>query len=135
MRQGDLADATCHERNLVAIVGAAVILTHDHALDFLIAKEALARSDLAYVGMIGSATKRIKFRNWLRQQGGGQGINGLICPIGASGSRDKRPSVIAAFVVAEVMAELTSETVAGIPIRENEAPTVGEQSDRTGRTA
>ncbi len=72
--------------------------------------------------MIGSATKRIKFRNWLRQQGCGQGINDLICPIGASGSRDKRPSVIAAFVVAEVMAELTSETVAGIRYGKRSAP-------------
>lgn len=114
---------------------AFVVLTHDHGLDFLLTAAALGRKDAAYVGMIGSATKRIKFRNWLRQQGCGQGINGLICPIGASGSRDKRPSVIAAFVVAEVMAELTSETVAGIPIRENEAPAMGEQSDRTGRTA
>ena len=39
--------------------GAAVILTHDHALDFLIAREALTRPDLPYVGMIGSATKRV----------------------------------------------------------------------------
>ena len=31
-----------------------IILTHDHSLDFLIACEALARGDAAYVGMIGS---------------------------------------------------------------------------------
>ena len=34
--------------------GAFVVLTHDHALDFLIVREALARGDAAYVGMIGS---------------------------------------------------------------------------------
>lgn len=86
---------------------AFIVLTHDHALDFLLASEALARSDAAYVGMIGSATKRTKFRNWCRDHCGGQPIDALICPIGAMGSADKRPEIIAAFVVAEVMAALT----------------------------
>lgn len=94
---------------------AFVVLTHDHALDFLLTSAALQRSDAAYVGMIGSATKRAKFRNWTRQHCDGQTIDQLTCPIGASGSRDKRPSLIAAFVVAEVMAELTSETAAQVP--------------------
>ena len=41
-----------------------VILTHDHALDFLIAAEALKRDDAPYVGMVGSATD---FRWRMRQ--------------------------------------------------------------------
>ncbi len=114
---------------------AFVVLTHDHGLDFLLTSAALERGDAAYVGMIGSATKRVKFRNWLRDHCDGQSIEHLNCPIGASGSRDKRPSVIAAFVVAEVMAELTSETAATAPRGENEAPGGGAQTDRTGRTA
>ncbi|ASM74581.1 MULTISPECIES: xanthine dehydrogenase accessory protein XdhC [Roseobacteraceae] len=114
---------------------AFVVLTHDHGLDFLLASAALERGDAVYVGMIGSATKRVKFRNWLRDHCDGQSIEDLNCPIGASGSRDKRPSVIAAFVVAEVMAELTSETVAAVPKGEKGAPRKGEQTDRTGRTA
>ena len=53
-----------------AAPGAAfVVLTHDHALDFLIAREALARGDAAYVGMIGSRTKRVSFLRWLREAG------------------------------------------------------------------
>ncbi|MBK0325942.1 xanthine dehydrogenase accessory protein XdhC [Rhodobacteraceae bacterium F11138] len=94
---------------------AFVVLTHDHALDFLVASSALTRGDAAYVGMIGSATKRIKFRNWCNSQCDGLPIDTLICPIGANGSRDKRPGVIAAFVVAELMAELTSETAVTTP--------------------
>ncbi len=78
----------------------------------------MERADASYVGMIGSATKRIKFRNWARQHNDGQTIENLNCPIGASGSRDKRPSIIASFVVAEVMAELTSETAANAPFGE-----------------
>src|SRR5690606_9350006 len=65
--------------------GAVVILTHDHALDFLIAREALARPDLAYVGMIGSATKRATFANWLKREGADPRlIDRLVLPVGGS---------------------------------------------------
>lgn len=80
-----------------------VILTHDHALDFLIAAEALARGDAAYVGMIGSATKRASFSRFARAQGLDPAP--LTCPIGGR-VRDKRPEVIAAFTAAEIMASL-----------------------------
>lgn len=86
---------------------AFVVLTHDHALDFLIAREALARSDAAYVGMIGSKTKLAQFRRWLRDdEDGAPDLGPLVCPIGAAGRPDKRPEVIAAFVAAELMAAL-----------------------------
>lgn len=87
--------------------GAAVILTHDHALDFLIAREALARPDLGYVGMIGSATKRATFARWLMREDGDQpSMERLVLPIGGSALRDKRPAVIAALVAAELLAAL-----------------------------
>ncbi len=89
---------------------AFIVLTHDHALDFLLTAEALARPDAAYVGMIGSATKRAKFERFCNAQSPGASTARLICPIGALGSADKRPELIAAFVVAEVMAELTKTT-------------------------
>ena len=86
---------------------AFVVLTHDHALDFALTAEALARGDAAYVGMIGSATKRAKLAAFLRGREDAPSIAGLTCPIGTMGSADKRPEVIAAFVAAEVMAALT----------------------------
>lgn len=87
--------------------GAAVILTHDHALDFLIAKEALARGDLAYVGMIGSKTKRATFASFLEREGTGRAAIGrLVLPIGGSTVKDKRPAVIAAMVAAELLGVL-----------------------------
>ena len=94
---------------------AFIILTHDHGLDFLLASTALARQDAAYVGMIGSATKRAKFINWCRENYEPIPFENLQCPIGANGSRDKRPSVIAAFVTAEIIAELTYEPVETFP--------------------
>lgn len=113
---------------------AFIVLTHDHALDFLLTSEALARGDAAYVGLIGSATKRAKFRNWTRQHCDGQSIEHLNCPIGANGSRDKRPSLIAAFVVAEVMADLTSETAVTAPTKAQKMSPSGHQNDRGGMT-
>ncbi len=81
-----------------------VILTHDHALDFLIAAEALRRDDTAYVGMIGSKTKRATFKNWLAREIGRPELFGrLICPIGGTAVRDKRPAVIAALAAAEII--------------------------------
>ena len=84
---------------------AVVILTHDHALDFLLAAEALSRTDLAYVGMIGSATKRARFDRFARERGLDPAP--LTSPIGAGFSDDKRPAVIAAFTAAELIARLT----------------------------
>jgi len=77
---------------------AYVILTHDHALDFLLAGEALGRADAAYIGLIGSATKRARFERWY-----GATALRLTCPIGAAGRGDKRPDVIAAHVAVEVL--------------------------------
>lgn len=92
-----------------APAGAAfLVLTHDHALDFLIVAEALKRADSAYVGMIGSKTKKATFRSWyLRTAGGTEAAFArLVSPIGGDAVRDKRPAVIAAMAAAEVMAAL-----------------------------
>ena len=84
-----------------------VILTHDHALDFLIAQEALARVDSPYVGMVGSRTKRARFSSWFRAEGGdAKALERLVLPIGALGLGDKRPEVIAALAAAEIMVHI-----------------------------
>lgn len=86
---------------------AFVVLTHDHALDFLIVSEALAREDAAYVGMIGSKTKKATFKSWYLKNGGDENrLLRLVTPIGGEELRDKRPAVIAAMTAAEVMRAL-----------------------------
>jgi xanthine dehydrogenase accessory factor len=92
-----------------APAGAAyVILTHDHALDFLLATEALQRRDAAYVGMIGSKTKRATFAHYAKREG--VNIGALICPIGAGFPRDKRPEVIAAFAASEILTHMLARS-------------------------
>ncbi|MEO6015292.1 MAG: xanthine dehydrogenase accessory protein XdhC [Devosia sp.] len=92
----------------VAPAGSSfVILTHDHALDFLIAAEALKRDDAPYVGMVGSKTKRAKFSGWYLDEGGDrEALRRLVLPIGAFGLVDKRPEVIAALAAAEIMVQI-----------------------------
>lgn len=98
--QGDQVEAA-----QAAEPGAAlVVLTHTHAGDYAIAEAALMRGDLAYVGMIGSQTKRRRFERWFVARGGEpRALDTLICPIGGRENKDKRPSVIAAYVATELL--------------------------------
>ncbi|MER9142233.1 xanthine dehydrogenase accessory protein XdhC [Mesorhizobium sp. M0871] len=93
---------------------AFAILTHDHALDFLIVAEALKRDDAAYVGMIGSKTKRATFRNWFLKSAEGTEAEfaRLVSPIGGDAVKDKRPPVIAALAAAEIMTALVVHNTA-----------------------
>lgn len=90
---------------------AFVVLTHSHALDYRLAGAALLRGDAAYVGMIGSATKRARFEaSFRRRHPGSTALAGLTCPIGGSDVHDKRPEVIAALTSAELVRCLLGET-------------------------
>jgi len=82
---------------------AYVILTHDHALDFILCGAALDRHDAKYVGMIGSKTKKVKFKKWYQVNYDNNLIRDFICPIGNVKNQDKRPSIIASSVTAEVI--------------------------------
>ena len=94
-----------------------VILTHSHATDFEIATAALRRGDAAYVGMIGSATKRAKFLSHARRNGlAAEAAEQLNCPMAPHARRDKRPEVIAAFVAAEVLGAALRSRGAGAVI-------------------
>lgn len=83
---------------------AFVVLSHSHALDYRLAEAALARGDAAYVGMIGSTTKRARFEaSFMRAGGRRETLARLTCPIGGSDVDDKRPEVIAALTAAELV--------------------------------
>ena len=88
--------------------GAAfVVMTHDHGLDYLLVDRALARGDAAYIGLIGSATKRATFAARMRREGHPpERFERVTCPIAADAPADKRPEVIALFAAAEVAGAL-----------------------------
>ncbi len=86
---------------------AFVVMTHEHAVDFIITAAALVRGDAAYVGMIGSATKRELFARRFVEEGHDRSLlTSLTCPIGANRAGDKRPEVIAAITAAEIAGAL-----------------------------
>lgn len=90
-----------------APAGAFVlIMIHSHPLDYSIAASALRCADLGFVGLIGSVTKRARFKTQARQLGRSEHrIARLVCPIGLPDIRDKEPGVIAAGVAAQLLIE------------------------------
>jgi xanthine dehydrogenase accessory factor len=80
------------------------IMSHSHALDLTVTGAALRNPSIAHVGLIGSATKRVRFEKRLREAGVAAGrVASLICPIGISGIRSKEPSAIAAATAAQII--------------------------------
>jgi xanthine dehydrogenase accessory factor/xanthine dehydrogenase large subunit len=91
-----------------APAGAAyLVMTHSHALDSMVCAAVLQRGDFAYLGLIGSRTKRAQFERAFRDlEIPAERIARLVCPIGGGRVRDKRPAVIAALVAAELIERL-----------------------------
>jgi xanthine dehydrogenase accessory factor len=81
-----------------------LVMTHSHARDQAIVEAVLRRGDFAYLGLIGSATKRARFVARLRAAGIAEAaLARLVCPIGAEGIPGKEPGVIALAAAAEIM--------------------------------
>jgi xanthine dehydrogenase accessory factor len=86
---------------------AHVVMTHSHALDSLIAAAVMERGRFRYLGIIGSRTKRNSFRRAFRELGlPAESIARVVCPIGRSDVKDKRPEIIAALAAAEIVEAL-----------------------------
>ncbi|MCI4663803.1 MAG: xanthine dehydrogenase accessory protein XdhC [Neomegalonema sp.] len=80
-----------------------LVLTHSHAEDLEIVDSVLA-GEFAFLGLIGSKTKRALFERRLRERGHPQeAIDRLCCPIGAAPTKDKRPASIAVSVALQMM--------------------------------
>jgi xanthine dehydrogenase accessory factor len=96
-----------------------LIATHRHDVDERIAQVALKREDLAWVGMIGSKTKRARILSRLEQRGlAASALQRLVSPIGLSnikGFGSKTPAVIALSVAAQILQ--TSSQSVGVHLR------------------
>lgn len=113
-----------------------LVMTHSHALDFAICERVLARGDFAYLGLIGSKTKRARLARRMAEAGHGPEImRGLTCPIGIDGIPGKTPGEIAIAVAAELLtlraAPAASAPAVGAPAVGNpgaSAPAAGARS-------
>lgn len=82
-----------------------LVMTHRHDLDERICEAVLRRGDFAYLGLIGSKTKRQRFVNRFVQRGlPAAAIERMTCPIGVPGIEGKEPAVIAVAVAAQLLA-------------------------------
>ena len=79
---------------------AILIVTHDHAFDYRLTAAALS-GEAAFVGLIGSRTKRARFVSRLQADGIDEAR--LVCPIGLPGIVGKEPDVIAVAVLAQLL--------------------------------
>jgi len=98
------------EGDPVALLGRAPdaaflgIMTHSHALDLDLTIAALGARRFAYVGLIGSDTKRARFTAAMRKMGmANEIIDSLVCPIGLTKIADKAPAAIAASTAAQLL--------------------------------
>ena len=81
-----------------------LVLTHDHDLDLRITEAILKRGDFAYLGLIGSKTKRQRFIHRFEQRGiDTEVIARMTCPIGVEPISGKEPEIIAVAVVAQLL--------------------------------
>nr|WP_255579354.1 xanthine dehydrogenase accessory protein XdhC [Deinococcus sp. RIT780] len=85
-----------------------IVMTHDHAEDAALIDAALRRSDLGFVGLIGSAAKWTRFQTQLRDLGHPPAaLARVTTPIGLPdlirGPQRKHPAVIALAVAAQLL--------------------------------
>ncbi len=84
-----------------------VVMTFSHVIDFDICRAVLDRGDFAYLGLIGSKTKRARFARRLRDAGLADAwIDRLHSPIGMAGLEGKEPAVIAISLAADLLVRL-----------------------------
>jgi xanthine dehydrogenase accessory factor len=106
--------------------GATVlIMTHDHGTDFTLTEAALHRTDLGFIGTIGSHTKEARFRSRLRRAGLDEtALDRLICPVGLPGVGSKLPAEIAIAVAAQILLVRPTGETGEKETRMTEAPTL-----------
>ena len=82
-----------------------LVLTHSHQLDLEICDRVLRRGDFAFLGLIGSATKKARFLSALKGRGhGADALERLVCPIGLAQIPGKQPMAIAVSTAAQLLA-------------------------------
>lgn len=81
-----------------------LVMTHNHLLDLQLTARILARGDFAYLGLIGSVSKRAQFERRLAARGtSADALKRITCPIGLGAIRSKEPGAIAVAVAAELL--------------------------------
>ena len=82
---------------------AHLVMTHSHSLDEAICLELLTRGGFAFLGLIGSKSKRARFTKRLLAAGVAESmLELLVCPIGIDEITGKSPSYVALSIAAQL---------------------------------
>jgi xanthine dehydrogenase accessory factor len=80
-----------------------LVMTHSHSLDEAICLELLTKGDFAYLGLIGSKSKRARFAKRLLAAGVAESmLDILVCPIGIDEITGKNPAYVALSIAAQL---------------------------------
>ena len=97
------------EMKMLPESGWAIILTHNHQLDYELVESALTHGRLGFLGMIGSDTKAARFRKRLDSRGySKQQIQQMVSPIGDRTIVGKRPIEVAVSISAQLINRLNA---------------------------
>jgi len=98
-----ITDAPVTELRNIPAGSFIAVMTHSHDLDFNLVSAAFKAGNFGYLGLIGSATKRVKFEKRLQAEGVTiEQLAQLRCPIGLGGT-GKHPREIAIAIAAELL--------------------------------
>lgn len=101
-----------------------LVMTHSHSLDLEICARVLESGHFAFLGLIGSETKRARFASRLRALGiPPEAVGRLTCPIGVPGIVSKDPAAIAAAVAAQLL--IIAERRQALPASARKAHVMG----------
>ncbi|WP_339075377.1 xanthine dehydrogenase accessory protein XdhC [Teredinibacter turnerae] len=85
----------------------ALVLTHDHSLDYQLCTALLDRGDCRYIGLIGSRTKSLRFKKRLQSDAfSTDAINALNCPVGLDSVPGKQPMEVAVSIAGQIIQQL-----------------------------
>ncbi|MBS1675467.1 MAG: xanthine dehydrogenase accessory protein XdhC [Actinobacteria bacterium] len=109
-----LVHAPVPETALASLTPGAhvLVMTHDHVEDLAIVDQALRTEGLGSIGLIGSASKWVRFQKKLREHGQTDAdLARVTTPIGIPEVNGKQPAVIAVSVAARIL-QLIDEAAA-----------------------
>ena len=90
-----------------------LVMTHDHVEDLAIVDQALRSDQVGSIGLIGSASKWVRFQKKLRELGQTEaGLARVTTPIGIPEVSGKQPAVIAVSVAARILQLIDEAAVA-----------------------
>jgi xanthine dehydrogenase accessory factor len=104
-----VAEVTCTDNPAAEVPhlpsgSLCLVMTHSHELDEELCHAILEWGEAAWLGLIGSASKRQRFVHRLAKRGvSEQQLERLVCPVGVAGIRGKRPATIAFSIAAQLL--------------------------------